>query len=225
VLEVASGGNPIQINPMAARTRRKPPSPPADLRSACLSAAWEVIASHGVEQLSLRDVARRLGVSHQAPYRHFPSRDHLLAEILRQCFTAFSAFLAARPAGADPHQDLHHLGLAYFAYADEHPLEYRLMFGHPWPTGPDHASVAEAARQAFAILVTALRRVHGPHVAAERVDHDALFVWSTIHGLSSLMQIQVLDQLLAQPHQRAEAMDQMLGRIGLGLSGGLTSRA
>lgn len=210
---------------MAVRPHRKPSGPPVDLRSACLSAAWEVIASEGVEQLSLRDVARRLGVSHQAPYRHFPSRDHLLAEILRQCFTVFSAFLAARPTGANPHQDLHHLGLAYFAYADAHPLEYRLMFGNPWPTGAEHASVAEAARQAFAILVEALRRVHGPKIPAERVDHDALFVWSTIHGLSSLLHIQVLDQLLAQQHQREQAMAEILQRIGLGLQDCVTSRA
>ena len=63
------------------------------LKAACLKAAREAIAEHGLEQLSLREVARRLGVSHQAPYKHFPSRDHLLAEVIRQCFEDFAASL------------------------------------------------------------------------------------------------------------------------------------
>jgi AcrR family transcriptional regulator len=66
-------------------------APPLDLRDACIVAAQEVIAERGVENLSLRDVARKLGVSHQAPYRHYPSRDHLLAEVMRRCFQRFAA--------------------------------------------------------------------------------------------------------------------------------------
>ena len=56
-----------------------------DLKEACIQAAREVIAEQGTEGLSLRDVARKLGVSHQAPYRHYPSRDHLLAAIMQRC--------------------------------------------------------------------------------------------------------------------------------------------
>ncbi len=55
-----------------------------EVKEACVQAAREVIAEHGVEGLSMRDVSRRLAISHQAPYRHFPSRDHLLAEIMQR---------------------------------------------------------------------------------------------------------------------------------------------
>jgi len=51
---------------------------PLDLKEACVRAAREVIAERGIEALSMRDVARKLGISHQAPYRHFEGRDHLL---------------------------------------------------------------------------------------------------------------------------------------------------
>ena len=64
-----------------------------ELKEACIQAAREVITERGVEGLSMRDVARRLDISHQAPYRHFPSRDHLLAEIMRRCFEDFANFL------------------------------------------------------------------------------------------------------------------------------------
>ena len=66
-----------------------------NLRDACVEAAREVIAQEGIEHLSLRDVARRLGVSHQAPYRHFPTREHLLAEVMRRCYAQFAEHLNA----------------------------------------------------------------------------------------------------------------------------------
>jgi len=53
-----------------------------DLRERCVTEALAIIQEQGVEQLSLRDVARRLGVSHQAPYKHYANRDALLAEVV-----------------------------------------------------------------------------------------------------------------------------------------------
>ena len=70
--------------------------PALSLKEACVQAAREVIAEHGVESLSMRDVARKLNISHQAPYRHFESRDHLLAEIMRRCFADFAQHLDKR---------------------------------------------------------------------------------------------------------------------------------
>lgn len=60
-------------------SKPRPPEAPIDVREACIAAAHGVIAEQGIEKPSLRDVARRLGGSHQAPYRHCASRDHLLA--------------------------------------------------------------------------------------------------------------------------------------------------
>ena len=82
---------------------------PIELKEACVRAAREVIAEHGVEQLSLREVARKLGVSHQAPYRHYPSRDHLLAEVMRRCFESFARSLDERQRSGD------HRGAAHAA--------------------------------------------------------------------------------------------------------------
>ena len=62
----------------------KPSPRSGNLREACIAEAFRIIEDAGLEALSLREVARRLGVSHQAPYKHFPSRDHIVAEILAQ---------------------------------------------------------------------------------------------------------------------------------------------
>ena len=104
---------------------------------ACLVAAQEGIAERGIESLSLRDVARKRGVAHQAPHRHYRSRDPLLAEVLRRCFQRFAAQLDARPRFDDPEQDLESLGTQYRKSAHQHPLEYRLMFSTTWLASAD----------------------------------------------------------------------------------------
>ena len=76
------------------------------LRDECVNEGLSIIAEGGVEALNLREIARRLNVSHQAPYKHFPSRDHVLAEIVSRAFAAFASRLDARPRSSDPHEDL-----------------------------------------------------------------------------------------------------------------------
>lgn len=92
-------------------------SSPLDLRDACVVAAQQVIAERGIENLSLREVARKLGVSHQAPYKHYPSRDHLLSEVMLRCFQGFAQNLDSRDRFDDPEKDLESLGLQCLCYA------------------------------------------------------------------------------------------------------------
>jgi len=196
------------------------PAAPTELREACVQAARDVIAAQGIEHLSLRDVARRLGVSHQAPYKHYPSRDHLLAEVVRRCFEGFAAYLDGREHFDDPVQDLDSLGRRYMEYARSHPLEYRLMFGTPWPAAAEHPGVARDALHAFEILRKVLRRLHGDGPGQrERVDIDALFIWSTIHGLVGVLDGNCADKLGIAPPVMDQAVAQILDKVrrGLGL--------
>jgi AcrR family transcriptional regulator len=85
-----------------------------DLREDCLTEAASIIAERGLEVLSLREVARRLGVSHQAPYKHFESRDHILAELTIRAPRSFAAKLEAREHHEDHFADLEAVGRAYF---------------------------------------------------------------------------------------------------------------
>lgn len=163
----------------------------ADLREACVSEAMAVIEQSGIEALSLREVARRLGVSHQAPYKHYPSRDHLLAEVVRRVFDGFARHLDDRPAVDDPYDDLGGIGAAYMAYARAHPLQYRLMFATPLPDPAAHPDMMQSARHAFAILGRAIDRIHArrsPAGGERLVQLDALYVWATVHGMASIMQ-------------------------------------
>ena len=182
-------------------------------------AAREVIAELGVEQLSLREVARKLGVSHQAPYRHYPSRAHLLAEVMRRCFESFAHSLDARPEQDEPATDLAELGQRYLAYASSHPLEYRLMFGTPWPEPTEHPELVRDAVHAFDVLRSVLRRIHGDGQDQQaEVDLQAMFIWSTLHGYASITQANVMDALRLTPGVQGEAQHYVMNMIGAAMA-------
>ncbi len=189
-----------------------------NLRDACVDAAREVIAQEGIEHLSLRDVARRLGVSHQAPYRHFPTREHLLAEVMRRCYAQFAEHLQDRPSPSDPHADLHALGERYLDFALSHPLEYRLMFSTPWPQAAEQAELTADANQAFDTLRRVMARVHGVKSPTQAVDLDALFVWSTMHGLAGILSANCTTHLTLSSSVHKKAVAHVMGLIERGLS-------
>lgn len=196
-----------------------PPMPkakpePVELKEACILAAREVIAERGVENLSLREVSRKLGVSHQAPYKHYPSRDHLLAEVMRRCFESFARALDARARHDDPARDLESLGRQYLAYAAAHPLEYRLMFGTPWPEPAEHPQLVQDAVHAFDVLRGVLRAMYGAEAAMRaQVDLQAMFIWSAMHGLASIQQANVMDCLKLAPKVATQAPDHVMRMI------------
>lgn len=182
------------------------------MREACVKEALAIIAKGGIDSLSLRDVARRLGVSHQAPYKHFPSREHILAEVVGRAYAGFAAHLEKRPRSEDPYVDLGNLGRSYLDYARKHPLHYQLMFGTPLPDPAEHPEMMAKAEHAFATLKETIARLPGRRSGAD-VDLDALFTWSVVHGLASILQTRATEQLGLQKAAISEATAHTLGRI------------
>lgn len=187
-----------------------------ELRESCVREALLVIGEQGVDSLSLREVARRLGVSHQAPYKHFPSRDHILAEVVRRAFANFAEYLEARPRSADPDQDMGAMGEAYLRYAQEHPLHYTLMFETRKPDPAQHPAMMEQAQYAFSLLANGLGRLPFRDVK-DPAELDALFVWSCLHGLASILKGQALEGIRMSPEMVQQAAPFVLGRIGRAL--------
>lgn len=156
-----------------------------DLREALIAAGTDIVEGDGLAAFTLRECARRAGVSHAAPRNHFESIDDLIAEIAARGFEAFHAQLdaAARAAGASPDGRLCAMGRAYVAFALARPGVYGLMFrmGH---SAKRTAHLDQAARGAWVQLVQAVQAIIG----ASRADlqASAAFVWSVVHGMSSL---------------------------------------
>ncbi len=193
-----------------------------DLKTACIDEAMAIVDEQGLGKLSLREVARRLGVSHGAPYKHFPNRDHILAAIACRAYENFADYLEVRPRARSAHQDLHNLGVAYIQYAFEHPLHYRLMFDSQLPNPEAHPDMLEKARYAFGLLERCVDAVHtelrgpGPH---ESTQHDALFIWSTLHGVVGAMQSDAMKTIRIPKHKLRQAIPQIMARVKRGVFG------
>lgn len=190
-----------------------------NLREACITEAFTIIETVGIEHLSLREVSRRLRVSHQAPYKHFPSRDYILAEIVRRAFESFAAYLDSHRIPHDPIADFEMMGRAYLDYAQTHPLQYRLMFGTPLPNAAEHPEMMASAHRAFDVLRDSLQQMHLDRHAddSNQLDLDALFVWSTTHGLAMILQTQVLDTLMLSDNALKIAAEHLRERVGQAL--------
>lgn len=128
----------------------------AELTAEILEAARLQLAEHGAAALSLRAVARDVGMVSSAVYRYFPSRDHLLTALIVDAYDSLGATVEAAVAGLRRTQYEHRWLTAcrsVRAWAIEHPHEYALIYGSPVPgyRAPDD-TVGPAARVALVLI-------------------------------------------------------------------------
>ncbi|MEM1252716.1 MAG: TetR/AcrR family transcriptional regulator [Cyanobacteria bacterium P01_H01_bin.21] len=160
-----------------------------DLRRALLDSAMAIIEEQDISALSLRQVARRTGVSHTAPYRHFADKEELLAAVAEEGFQVFSRYLErARDAEPTPLKQLQATGNAYIEYALRYPTHYRVMFGSYCHDADAFPSLTTTANQSFQILVEI---IEAGQVKEEIKTGEprllALANWSLVHGLAMLL--------------------------------------
>lgn len=170
-----------------------------DLRQALIEAAIELIAEKDVSSLSLREVARRVGVSHAAPYRHFADKDVLLAAVAEEGFRGLTGALniAIKQAPEHPLRRLEASGVAYVQYAIAHPSHYRVMFGSYRSEQlladgklkhDTYPSLVAASQQAFMVLMNIV--IDGQLKGVMRSGEPkqlAWVAWSLVHGLAMLL--------------------------------------
>ena len=161
-----------------------------DLASALMDAAIVRIAQEGVDKLSLRAVARDLGVSQTAPYRHFTDKNHLLSLLAQQGFErlAHTSFEASSHYQDDTFKALMALGLAYIEFAREHPQHYRLMFGGTIKRDCGETQVMKTSMSAFdVILQQATRGVERGDLIQQEPRLLARSCWAKVHGIAMLL--------------------------------------
>ncbi|MEU9296751.1 TetR/AcrR family transcriptional regulator [Streptomyces sp. NPDC048266] len=146
-----------------------------DLRQAVLAAALDVIAADGPGALSLRDLARRAGVSHAAPAHHFKDRTGLLTAVAAQGYELLAEALAAAP-------DLRERGVRYVRFAVEHPAHFQVMFQPELlrADDPDLLAARERASAGLRSGVAELRDVPDARTAG-------VAAWSLAHGFATLL--------------------------------------
>jgi AcrR family transcriptional regulator len=176
--------------PARARNRR---GEGGRLRDEIITAAVEILDEHGEESaVTLRSVARRVGIAAPSIYRHFPDQPAIMLAVVRLAFAELNEHLmAARTAaGDDPRRQLFALGDAYLDYAQQHPQRYRTMFGGVWIPSLEGTSVTEGdlfeiGRPALELLSEILEScVKAGQATSNDLFADTIAVWLGLHGLA-----------------------------------------
>ena len=191
-----------------------------DLRSALLEAALMVLNELGPQGLSIREVARRAGVSHAAPYRHFTDKDELILAVVEQGFDLMQQTMAAEKAaaGPEPLDQFAASGLAYVNFALEHPAYYRVMFSGDLLSSTGHVSFQHTSSNAIQEMVSDIKV--GQEIGVMRQGDpviQALTIWSTIHGFVSIVNDNRIGHLIGEPFSLDRVRDEVLTMIFQGV--------
>jgi AcrR family transcriptional regulator len=162
----------------------------------------------GIDHVSLREVARRAGVSHAAPYHHFQNKSELLAGVAEEGFKRFDAYQARalRSAPRDPVEKLKTLGRAYVRFATAHPTFFRIMFRYDIGEPDRHPSLTAVAKRTFDRLFNTVSE----YLKKENKSLDPMTVairaWALVHGLATLW----LDGRLNKMPAAKEMIDEII---------------
>jgi len=154
-----------------------------DLRDALIEAALREVERGGPEVVSIKALAKTLGVSQPAPYRHFADRDALLEAVTAEAFRQFNAVLRESIGGPSPRSKLSHFAQAALTFGLKRNGIYRLMFAsRTMACSPKGSELHGAAKEAFGLLLEALEV---PAVGNLR-ERQALKIWTSLHGVIML---------------------------------------
>jgi AcrR family transcriptional regulator len=158
-----------------------------DLRAALIAAGIEGLDAGGGLEPSLREMARRVGVTPTAVYRHFKSKDALLGAIAAEGFAELAtAFETAESQAAEAGEKLTRMGESYVAFAHARPNLFRLMFGGAYALNALRGDRCRIGGEAFDGLLASVARSHGTRIDDPGVLRHAVRVWSIVHGYAML---------------------------------------
>jgi AcrR family transcriptional regulator len=156
-----------------------------DVRASILSASLDLMNQGGLAALSMREVARRAGVSHQAPYHYFADRESILAELVRDGFDKLTGYLDDSLRHVRSYDDsIVAMGEAYVAFALDHSAQFRLMFRSEMVESSRHPETHAAADRTFDLCVKIVTGKDNCNDPKEMT--PVIAAWSMAHGLATL---------------------------------------
>ena len=175
---------------------------PTDLRQKVLEASLALIEEGGLDQLSMREVARKAGVSHQAPYHYFEDREAILAALAGEGFAKLGQSLErAATEASEPAKAVEDMGRAYIEFALRNPAYFQAMFradAVPLDRYPDARKLED---EAFGKLVEGIDKAFVHHPTKDR-QAIAVACWAMVHGLATLILEGSLARKLKMPKAR-----------------------
>lgn len=187
-----------------------------DLRQRILDASEQLLETEGLAALSMREVARRSGVTHQAPYHHFADRETILAELVTRGFQELARRLArANERHGNSRQASDRVGAAteagqaYVGFAIDHPGVFRIMFRSEVCDPARFPAARQAGESAYRELERLVALIHGE---AEVARLSAVY-WGQVHGLASLIVDGPVGQQLDSVRERRAFMREALAQF------------
>nr|WP_321474446.1 TetR/AcrR family transcriptional regulator [uncultured Paludibaculum sp.] len=158
-----------------------------NLRATLIQASLELIRAQGPDGLTLREAARRAGVSHAAPYRHFRDKDELLAAIAEDGFQRLTTSIQAAVAQSrEPRERLSLAGVSYVEFGVDHRAEFHVMFSLALDPAV-HPATGAAAEAAFQALLNLTEDLNGAGLLPRTDPRTAARIaWAHVHGLTEL---------------------------------------
>jgi AcrR family transcriptional regulator len=186
---------------------------PTDLRQKVLDASLALIEEGGLDRLSMREVARKAGVSHQAPYHYFGDREAILAALAGDGFSKLGQSLAraAAQAGSEPAKAVEAMGRAYVEFAMRHPAYFQVMFRADALPLERYPEARRQEDEAFGTLVEGVDKAFARQPAETR-RRIAIASWALVHGLSTLILEGSLARKVGVPKARQKQLaDEVIG--------------
>ncbi len=160
-----------------------------DLKNALIKAGVEILSKEGIEGLSLRKVAQRAGVSHSAPYSHFPDKQSLIAAIstegFHQLYDELDTAILAQPN--DPKRQLLMGAQAYVRFALNHTDTFKIMFSGVLEKEKEYPAFVEISHKTFQRVVDVVKACQSAGLLkTTSPEMMAVAVWGQVHGIISL---------------------------------------
>jgi AcrR family transcriptional regulator len=185
-----------------------------DLRDALVQAALQEAEQGGPEAISIKALAKQLGVSQPAPYRHFADRDALLEAVTTEAFRQFNAVLRASISKPSQQSKLSRLAQAALAFGLRRNGIYRLMFAsRTMACAAKDSELHDTAAETFGLVLEALE---APAVGLLR-ERQALKIWASLHGVVMLAEQGMLTGEVAHI-SREELVEEIVEQTKLALS-------
>jgi AcrR family transcriptional regulator len=183
-----------------------------NLKEALIVAGLEILSEHGIEGLSLRKVAKKIGVSHTAPYNHFPDKQALLAaistagheQLYRKLLDMFEK------SKDDPATIIPEIAWAYLQFALDNPAKFKLMFSGAREEERNHPDFMEVSGKSIALFEEIVTFCQSKGQVAEgNVQKIAVKLWSTTHGFTAL----ILEDQFPPEYLRDQNLKEMLKTV------------
>ncbi|HEX6240725.1 MAG TPA: TetR-like C-terminal domain-containing protein, partial [Polyangiales bacterium] len=168
--------------------------------------------------ITLREAARRAGVTHAAPYRHFADKEALLAALAEEGFTRLRAEMERAIEGHQATARLEQIGVSYIHFARNNPSEFRVMFGAEVGDKRRYPSLLKADQAVFDLVTQAIRSAQEQgELPAGNPARMGLVSWSMLHGVASL----IVDGQMERAGVRDEAIEDFARRVARTANAGM----